>query len=351
MMNIGIAGAGLMGRLLAWKLSNLGFSVTLFDQEITGCKSAAYIAAGLISPYAEVNSHPSVLQLGIQSIPLWKKIASEFDDQSWFKQNGSLIITHREDKNKFNFFIRKIKQANPPSGVTPLTSENILALEPEIQCTQAILLSDEALIDTRKLLKLLICTTQNNNPIKMHNKKIHSVNPYKIITDHQQAYQFDLVFDCRGMGGDEHFQELRGVRGEIIIVQAKEVNISRPIYLLHPHYRLYIAPRSASLYVIGASEIEAHDTSPMSVRTCLELLTAAYSIHRGFAEARILELNTGLRPALNNNLPQIKYFEGLIAVNGLYRYGYLLAPVLLEEIVQHLQNQFSITENHYVDLC
>ena len=337
-MNIGIAGAGLMGRLLAWKLGALGYSVSLFDKDMTSRESVAYIAAGMISPYAEIDAHPEIFQWGLRSIVLWKEILNEFEDQSWFQQKGSLTIAHHTDINELDLFIKKIKQKTESPEIRHLTQKNLFEFEPEIHCSQAVYLANEALIDGRKLLNLLLDSNQENKPAKTYNEKIISVKPHQIITHTQASHHFDLVFDCRGVGGCEHFKELRAVRGEIIIVRATDVNISRPIRLLHPHYQLYIAPRAPSLYVIGASEIETDDTSPISVRSCLELLTAAYSIHRGFAEARILELNTGLRPALTNNLPQIKYNDGLIAINGLYRHGYLLAPVLVEKIIHFLKS-------------
>ena len=42
------------------------------------------------------------------------------------------------------------------------------------------------------------------------------------------------------------------------------------------------------MFVVGASEIESDDTSAVSVRTALELLSAAFTVHSGFAEARIV---------------------------------------------------------------
>ena len=79
--------------------------------------------------------------------------------------------------------------------------------------------------------------------------------------------------------------------------------------------------------MIGATEIEGEDMSPISVRSSLELLSAAFSIHPGFGEARILELSTQCRPTLPDHRPQIRVVdERTVRVNGLYRHGYMLAP-------------------------
>jgi glycine oxidase len=147
----------------------------------------------------------------------------------------------------------------------------------------------------------------------------------------QQPISFDLVIDCRGVGAQAQWQGVRGVRGEILRVQTDEVQLQRPVRLLHPRYQLYVVPKANQEFVIGATQIESEDRSPVSVQSALELNSALYTINPAFAEARIIEMTSNLRPALNDNRPQIQYGEGLICVNGLYRHGYLLAPI----VVQH----------------
>ena len=81
--------------------------------------------------------------------------------------------------------------------------------------------------------------------------------------------------------------------------------------------------------MIGASTLETED-SGMSVRSALELLSAAYAVHPAFAEARIVEFDSGLRPAFPDNLPRVTIEGSRISVNGLYRHGFLIAPALAE---------------------
>jgi glycine oxidase len=73
------------------------------------------------------------------------------------------------------------------------------------------------------------------------------------------------------------------------------------------------------------------------VRSALELLSAAYAVHPAFAEARIVEFGSGLRPAYRDNLPRIAVNNQRIAVNGLYRHGFLLAPALAELTVGYVE--------------
>jgi glycine oxidase len=138
------------------------------------------------------------------------------------------------------------------------------------------------------------------------------------------------------------------VRGEVIRLYAPEVKLLRPTRLIHPRYPIYIAPKEDDVYVVGATEIESEDLSSMSVRSALELLSAVYTVHSGFAEARILEMATQCRPTLKDNLPEIAVDRkpnqaGLMMINGLYRHGFMISPAILDCALEILDSGSSNT--------
>jgi len=145
-----------------------------------------------------------------------------------------------------------------------------------------------------------------------------------------------IVIDCRGLAARDTQEDLRGVKGEMILIETDEVELSRPVRLIHPRWPLYVIPREDHLFMLGATSIEAEDTG-VSVRSALELLGAAYAVHPAFAEARIVEFGSGLRPAFPDNLPRISIEKENIAVNGLYRHGFLLAPALAELVLGYVE--------------
>jgi glycine oxidase len=124
---------------------------------------------------------------------------------------------------------------------------------------------------------------------------------------------------------------VRGVRGEIIWLHAPGVHLLRPVRLLHPRHRVYIVPRPGDRFVVGASEIESEDRSPVSLRTAVELMSAAHSVILELAEARIVHMESNLRPALPDNEPHTHIEPGLLRINGLFRHGWLLAPALVQD--------------------
>jgi len=188
-------------------------------------------------------------------------------------------------------------------------------------------------MDARATLNALDAELQKQRVIRYFDTFVTKLEKHIILTE-MKNFSFDWVFDCRGLGAADDLSELRPVRGELIYLYAPDVQIKRIIRLLHPRYPIYIIPRPEHLYLIGATEIESMDPSSISVRSALELLSAAYSVHSGFAEARIVETVTGLRPTLTDHLPKIYSEPGLIRINGLYRHGFLIAPVLVDEAIR-----------------
>lgn len=346
-LNIGIAGAGLMGRLLAFALINLGCKVSLFDKDpLAEQASCSMAAAGLIAPIAELaNADPKIFHLGEESLLEWPNILRQLDPGIYFRQIGILITAHPQDKNDLEIYLQKIRQKLTQFNIqttdtTALSKEKILSLEPELtNFSSGYLFSQDGQIDNQYFLAALHQYLLAQGCIWQENTFVENVAPKKIyLADGEKS--FDLVFDCRGVGAKKTFPGLRGIRGELVWLHAPHVKLQRPVKLIHPRYSLYIVPRPNQNYIVGASEIESEDKSPISVRTTLELLSAAYSLHAGFIEASLIKTVVECRPALPNQLPQINYQEGLIAINGLYRHGYLLAPALAKQVTKHLQQNY-----------
>jgi len=348
-----IVGGGLMGRLLAVALAKRGAQVDLFDQgNSDGTGAAARIAAAMLAPLAEsAITEDSVVRMGIHSLARWPTLIDELSSPVFFQQDGTLMLWHRQDASEAQRFTAHLERncRNNPLLQLPqhLNHEDLRDLEPNLadRFTQGLYLPNEGQLDNRQLLDALLIEL-NLLQIKCHWNT--AVNPHELRKD--SSYQG--VIDCRGTGAKENWtatsNTLRGVRGEVIRLHAPEVKLRRPTRLIHPRYPIYIAPKEGDVYVVGATEIESDDVSEMSVRSAMELLSAVYTVHSGFAEARILEMSTQCRPTLKNNLPEIRSQKDhdlvdLIMINGLYRHGFMIAPAVLDCALELLQDGESKT--------
>ena len=338
-----VLGAGLMGRLLAWGLVHAGHKVSLFDAhgpEAQG--SAAWVAASMLAPLAEsaITELP-VVRMGQYSLQRWPALLAQLPAPVFFQQEGTVILWHRQDASDAQRFADKLQHTRQQLPELPapqtLHAATLAALEPGLadKFQQGLWLPQEGQLDNRQLLNALLQGLQNSRA-ELHWHSPHAPEDFPDV---------DALFDCRGLGAKTHWPQLRGVRGEVVRLQAPEVPLSRPVRLIHPRYPLYIAPKENGVFVVGATEIETDDVSSASVRSTLELLSAAYSVHSGFAEARILELNTQARPTLPDNLPAIQALGPKAwQINGLYRHGFLIAPALLDAALALLNGDVTLAE-------
>lgn len=331
-MKIGIVGAGLAGRLVAYYLQKHSVELTLFETgSAMGELSVGMVAAGMVAPYSEYDlPTKDLFEIGLDSLELWKAIAMELSVPFLYQQPGSLTIAFSQDRGELTHLARRLEEVL--DSVSLLDINGVQKYEPEIirPDIQGLFLEKEGHVNVPEFYFHSQKALDTQRWIV--NDPVDSMMPNKITTKNQ-SYSFDWVIDCRGLGANDFFPNLRGVRGELIYLHAPEVNITRPIRFLHPRYPIYLVPRPNNHFVIGASSVETEDLSPISVKSTLELLTAVYSLHSGFSESRIIETRVGLRPAFVDNKPQIHYQPGIIRMNGLYRNGYLMAPGLMKEIV------------------
>lgn len=340
-LKAGIAGAGLLGRLLAFMLTERGWQVSLFDRDnIAGEASCGFVAAGMLSPVGEVIAGEEILfNLGLASISRWADILASLPEKVFFQQTGSLLTALPNDQADLIHYVERLQaKLKQPGLIQQLSKSQAQALEPGLKFNEGVFfIEQEGHIDNIKLFSVLSKVLMSKGITWYEKTQVDVIQAQEIHTSEGQVHTFDQVFDCRGLGAKCSCPQLRGVRGELIWLQTQEVNYTRPIRLIHPRYSIYVVPRADNIYVIGASEIESEDFSAVSVRSLLELLTAVYALDRGFAEARVIKTLANCRPAFPDNLPRIYVADGMIAINGLYRHGYLLAPALLDDVIRFLE--------------
>ncbi|HEX2519527.1 MAG TPA: FAD-dependent oxidoreductase [Castellaniella sp.] len=339
---IGIAGAGVLGRLLAWRLSRAGHQVTVFDLASgpLGRGAAGWTAAGMLSPSAELEcADLQVFRDGVDSIRMWEGIIHELPGAPDFDNRGSLLLAHRNDAGAAHRLVDLIAR-KAPDGYRPqaLTPAALAELEPDIHGPSlAWSLPCEGAVNPVQLMQAL---QEGARGVSwMWGERVDEVQA-GYLKSSGSRHDFDHVFDARGLGQrpangqGSGCTEVRGVRGEIFLLQAPDVNLTRPIRVLHPRHRVYVVPRRDHHFIVGASEIESEDRSPVSLRTTVELLATAHSALPGLAEARLVHTETNLRPALRDNLPRIEQAPGLTRINGLFRHGWMIAPAMTLRAIQ-----------------
>jgi glycine oxidase len=318
---VSIIGAGIAGAWQALLFAQAGHTVTLHERgDATMTDATSHWAGGMLAPYCEAEvAEPIISRLGLRSLDIWRR---ELPDTPF---NGSLVVAHPRERNDFERFARMTEEHSR------LDAAGLAALEPSLEgrFRDALFFPSEGHVEPRRVLP------------KLHERIVAAGGTIKFDSDVTAADLANLdpqgiVIDCRGLSARDGQPELRGVKGEMILIETAEVQLARPVRLIHPRWPLYVIPREDNLFMLGATSIEAEDTG-VSVRSALELLGAAYAVHPAFGEARIVEFGSGLRPAFPDNLPRIGIRGRRITVNGLYRHGFLIAPALAELTLAYVE--------------
>ena len=317
MTDIIVKGAGICGLWCAFLLLKAGRSVAIYDiQPEDRSDSCSHRAGGMLAPYCEGESaEPIITTYGVRGLELWRAYFPELTTVT-----GSLLLAHPRDYNRLEHF------ADTTQGCRRVNQAEIAELEPDLaeRFETGLFYETEGYLEPRRALTAL------TEAIRTLGGVFHFATPAP--TGSRAS-----VIDCTGLGGKTALPALRGVRGETVTVRTEDIKLRRPVRLLHPRHPIYVIPRPDHRYLIGATTVETDNPSDhVTVRSAGELLTQIFHLHPGFAEAEIIEMSAGLRPAFPDHLPTIERNANVTYVNGLYRHGWMIAPAVGEEVTEML---------------
>ena len=304
-MRATVVGAGVVGLTSAVALAERGAEVTLVERSRELGGNASWLAGGMLAPFCEGESAPqSVVELGQGAIDWWDARVPGV------VRKGTLVVAPPRDASEIERFAARTSEHERADEA------RIAELEPDLaeRFRKGLFFAREGHLDPRVALSALAERLRANG------------GEIRFGVDGEALRDAEAVIDCRGWAAREALSQLRGVRGEMMRIRSREVKLSRAVRFLHPRIPLYIVPRTDNEFMIGATMIESAERGAVSVRSAIELLSAAYALHPAFGEAEILEMSADVRPAYPDNEPRIEEGGNRIFVNGFYRHGFLLAP-------------------------
>lgn len=306
MPEVAVIGAGVAGLAVAAELAQRGAEVAVTDRGGgPGPHACSWWAGGMLAPFCEgETAEEPVVRLGREAADWWERHAGGV------VRRGTLVVAPSRDRAELDRFARRTARHRS------LDADGIAALEPDLagRFSRALFFPEEAHLDPRATLAALAGRL--------------AARGVPILAGEGDAARGRSVVDCRGLAARDALPDLRGVKGEMLVIRSADLAISRPVRLLHPRIPLYIVPRGDGVYMLGATMIETGERGRVTARSLLEMLSAAYALHPAFGEAEVLEIGVDARPAFPDNLPRIRQASGRVYVNGLFRHGFLLAPAM-----------------------
>ncbi|MBT6275985.1 MAG: glycine oxidase ThiO [Chromatiales bacterium] len=323
--SVTVIGAGVAGLCVATELHSRGIHVSVLDrsQEL-GADACSWWAGGMLAPWCERESaEEPVARLGAEAADWWQRHAGGV------QRCGSLVLALPRDRNELKRFARRTERFGW------VDASEIESLEPDLagRFSQGLYFADEAHLAPRLATASLLDGLQRNGVTVQFGRELTAA-----------ADESSKIIDCRGLAAKDALKDLRGVKGEMLVLHCPDVTLSRPIRLLHPRIPLYIVPRGDGHFMVGATMLESDDRDRITARSMLELLGAAYALHPAFGEAQIVEIGVDARPAFPDNLPRLRRGGGRLYANGLYRHGFLLAPALARMTADLIENANCVPE-------
>ena len=314
MSDVTVIGGGVAGLWAARACLAQGLRPRLVDSKgPPGPHGCSWWAGGMLAPFCEgALSEPAVVTHGKRAADMWSEVTE-------VTRRGTLVLAPERDRAEIQRFAARTE------GHAACDADAIASLEPDLapRHRRGLFFTDEAHLNPRQALHDLTQALAGKG-VKVETTPL---TPSEVAGP---------VIDCRGMAASADLPGLRAVRGEMILLRAPDVTLTRPIRLLHPRHPLYVVPRESGMFMLGATQIESASRAKMTARSALELLSAAYALDPRFAEGEIVEMGADLRPAFSDNLPGIVQRGAALHLNGLFRHGFLMAPALAEQAAAFL---------------
>jgi glycine oxidase len=337
-----VIGAGLIGLSLAWQLSRAGARVLVIERGEPG-REASHAGGGMIADLDPVL--PSELaELAHRSAAQFPSFVGELSAEAEgnidFRDNGVIAFEqHPIPEHR---------------GIRPLTGAEAIALEPKLNLPpDPAYFMQERAVDPREMVAALLKALAKRG-VEMRSGEAAA----KVISEHGRTvavqtvrgtYPAARVVNCAGAWASQIAAPNAGallptlpVKGhmlalafaEELAMNTAERECRRVLRHVLRSRWCYILPRTNGRYVVGSTVEPAGFDKSLNAYRVKRLQEAAARLIPAFAEAKIAEAWTGLRPGTADSLPLLgeTALPGYFAATGHYRDGILLAPVTAEVI-------------------
>ncbi len=339
---IAIVGAGAAGLAIAWQLAKRGYPPHIFDARGAG-EGAMTASGGMLSPAyeAEFEELP-LLRSMVASRQLYPEWAAELGDIGYRPSGTYEIALMPEDVP----YVQRRVAFEQAQGLTvewlegAALRKRLPHISPRIPAGS--FAPDEGHIVPEYLRDRLVEAAQKLGAVlHFHTPitKVEAAGSKYYLQGPAGVYEAEVVILCVGvpMEGLELPFRVYPVRGQMVAIEAPAPDwLPAPVrYFNRMMGYGYAVPKPGYIILGGTAEEKGLDPS-LTVGGLLDILRRAYFVFPDLYESRILRTWAGLRPATDSRVPLLYKVPGqrLYYVNGLYRNGILLAPLVGEGVTQ-----------------
>jgi glycine oxidase len=352
---VAVVGGGVIGLAIAWRASQRGLRVVVFDRGELGAGTSR-VAAGMLAPVSEASlTEQALLGLGLRSADLYPGFTGELaaaGGDAGYLVCGTLAVARDRDEAEA---LERELEARRGLGlsVERLRPSQARSLEPSLAPAVRLALwaAGDHAVDPRRLAAALALAargagTELHVATEVAGLESTGGAVCGVRLSHGELVRAEQVVIAAGAWAGAIDGIPEALRVPLHPVKGQILRLHDPAGpgLLGRVLRMgggYIVPRGDGRYVLGATMEERGFDTTVTAGAVYELLRDAGELVPGVAELVIDELGAGLRPSTPDNAPAIgpASLPGLHWAVGHHRNGILLAPVTAELVTAGLTGE------------
>ncbi len=347
--SIAIAGAGVCGLAIAWRLAGAGCRVRLYDKAEAG-RGATWAAAGMLAAGVEAEPGEEALwRLNRASQGLWPAFRRELEAVSGraigYRDEGTLVVAlTRDDLEQLRFS----HDFQIRLGVTLewLNAAEARRREPQLRpgVAGALYSPEDHQVDNRQLA-LALREAAVKAGVELHEgQAVEALDCEAGRAKGLVVAGEPVAADAVVLATGAHAREMAGLpealRPPVRPLKGQMLSLRMdPRFPLIEHVvwapKLYLVPRGDGRLLVGATVEEKGFDDQLTAGGVLSLLEGAWRAFPAIEELEIEEFWVGHRPTSRDDAPILGPVEGLAGLylaTGHHRNGILLAPMTAEVV-------------------
>jgi glycine oxidase len=344
---VAVAGSGVIGTSIAWRLAQRGWGVTLFDKGSIGGE-ASWAAAGMLSLGGEIEGPSDLAFLATESRRLYSGFITELEKASGlaidYQECGALDLAYSQPELDF-LQARVVRQAGTGIRSKQVQVDDVATFWPRVRkqgLVGAFFYADDAIVNTREEMVALAAACQRSGVLIRQNCPVYRLH----ISDNEATLEsgwgiesFEAVVVAAGAWSNAILVEglsplpyAEPVKGHLIGYQQPEQTCHTVVRYGHT----YLLQRASGLLICGTSVEHVGFDREIRPEVVASLTEQAGLIFPHLRETAPSEVWTGFRPASDALRIGSWHSDRLYLAYGHYRNGILLAPVTADRIVSEI---------------
>jgi glycine oxidase len=351
MTDVLIAGGGIIGASIAWRLARQGLSVTLCDAAHIGAEASS-AAAGMLSVGGEFDAPSSVLEFAIASLARYAAFTNDLEIDSGlpieFRETGAVQIALTSADldmiTKRAAFQRSVGIAS-----SLLTADELRSVAPAVRpnAIGAVHYPNDATVDPAGLMRALRAACLARGVSLNENSRVTSIAATNagiraclsdksiearsaVIAAGSWSSSIAVTIDSRAYALPRSFP----IKGHLLGYRLPPGSV--PATIRHEH--TYILQRSDGFTIAGSSTEDLGYDRTIDDRMVLNISRRAGEIVPAIGSLEPESVWIGFRPGCDSAAPQIARLQSssLWTAYGHYRNGILLAPATADLVSQQI---------------